>query len=93
MKGIFVTLTLFAIMIMVANWRMPGSKKDIISKKRQKRELATYEERVMWFLKNYYETGMEYDLLLISMEGADLDNFPWYDNIIHIPKYKDELDE
>tara|TARA_R110000772_G_scaffold62137_1_gene139585 strand:- start:3714 stop:3995 length:282 start_codon:yes stop_codon:yes gene_type:complete len=93
MKGIYITLILFAIMIMVANWRMPERKKDIISKKRKKRELATYEERIMWFLKNYYESGMEYDILLVSMEGADLDNFEWYDDIIHIPKYKDELDE
>jgi hypothetical protein len=83
MKGLFITMIIFTLLIVFAN-------RNIHSKKR---ELATYEERVMWFLKNYYESGMEYDILLISMEGADLDNFEWYDDIIHIPKYKDELDE
>lgn len=93
MKGIYITLVLFALILIVSEWRVSRKENKIISKKRKRRELATYEQRVMWFLKNYYETGMEYDLLLISMEGADLDNFKWCDDIIHIPKYKDELDE
>lgn len=53
-----------------------------------KRKL-TYEERIQWFVDNYYETGMEYEYLLISMKNEDLDNFQWYDEIINIPKYKD----
>lgn len=46
----------------------------------------TYEERVKWFINNYYETGMEYESLLISMKDKDLDNFEWYGEIIKIPK-------
>lgn len=92
MKGFYITLTLFVIALLFSLYS-PKKKEELIDKKRKPRELATYEERIMWFMKHYYETGMEYDLLLISMEGADLDNFPWYDDIIQIPKYKDELDE
>jgi hypothetical protein len=50
----------------------------------------TYEERIQWFISNYYETGMEYESLLITMKNEDLDNFKWYNNIISIPKYKVE---
>lgn len=54
-------------------------------------ELLTYEERIDWFLQHYYETGMEYQILLDAMKNEDLDNFKWHDSIIHIPKYKHEL--
>lgn len=44
------------------------------------------EERIKWFVSNYYETGMELDILLVSMKDADLDNFVWYGEKIDIPK-------
>jgi hypothetical protein len=47
----------------------------------------TYEERVRWFVNNYYETGMEYRLMLESMRNEDLDNFEWYGEKIQIPKF------
>jgi hypothetical protein len=48
----------------------------------------SYEERVMWFFQNYYETGMEYDILIETLKNSDLDNFSWYGEKIKIPKYK-----
>lgn len=54
------------------------------------REL-TYEERVAWFIANYYETGMEYESLLASLKHEDLDQFKWYDEIICLPKRASEL--
>ena len=51
----------------------------------------TYEERIQWFISNFYETGMEYQSLLESMKDEDLDNFKWYDDFIKIPKYRNEL--
>ena len=50
----------------------------------------TYEERIQWFISNYYETGMEYQSLLVTMKDEDLDNFKWYDDVVSIPKYKVE---
>jgi hypothetical protein len=47
----------------------------------------TYEERVRWFVNNYYETGMEYTSMLESMKNKDLDNFEWYGEKIQIPKF------
>jgi hypothetical protein len=47
----------------------------------------TYEERVRWFVNNYYETGMEYASMLESMKNEDLDNFEWYGEKIQIPKF------
>lgn len=49
-------------------------------------ELLSQEERIKWFVSNYYETGMELDILLVSMKDADLDNFVWYGEKIDIPK-------
>lgn len=51
----------------------------------------TYEERIKWFIQNYYESGMEYELLLISMKNENLDAFKWYDEIISMPKFKNNL--
>jgi hypothetical protein len=48
---------------------------------------ATYEERVAWFLANYYETGMEYDSLVVSMRDVNLDSFEWYDETVSIPTH------
>lgn len=48
---------------------------------------ATYEERVAWFVANYYETGMEYESLLESMKEVNLDSFEWYDETISIPTH------
>jgi hypothetical protein len=50
----------------------------------------TYKERIQWFISNYYETGMEYQSLLVTMKDEDLDNFKWYDDFISIPKHKVE---
>lgn len=54
-------------------------------------EKLTYEERVQWFVNNYYETGMEYEGMLRSFKNQDLDKVKWYDEIIKIPKYKNEI--
>jgi hypothetical protein len=51
-------------------------------------EKLTYEERVQWFVSNFYETGMEYEAMLDNMKNQDLDNFEWYGDIVKIPKYK-----
>jgi hypothetical protein len=51
----------------------------------------TYEERIMWFMENYYESGMEKEVLMDNLKNEDLDNFKWYNEVINIPKYKDEL--
>jgi hypothetical protein len=50
----------------------------------------TYEERIAWFVENYYESGLEYQSLLVTMKDEDLDNFKWYDDFISIPKHKVE---
>lgn len=47
----------------------------------------TYEERIKWFIHNFYETGMEYESLLESFKNDDLDNLKWYDETIHLPLY------
>ena len=54
------------------------------------REL-TYEERISWFVANYYETGMEYESLLIVLADEDLDNFKWIDEIIQFPRKFSEI--
>jgi hypothetical protein len=46
----------------------------------------TYEQRIKWFIHNYYETGMEYGILLETMKDENLDRFKWYDEYISIPK-------
>lgn len=55
------------------------------------RELLTYEERILWFVNNYYETGMEYAILLEEMKDENLEHLKWYDEYIKIPKYQDEI--
>jgi len=55
------------------------------------RKKLTYEQRVAWFIQNYYETGMEYTILLETMKDKDLDNVKYYNDIIKIPKFVDEL--
>jgi len=44
------------------------------------------DEKIKWFFANYYESGMELDSLLISMQDTDFDNFLWYDKKIDVPK-------
>ncbi len=51
----------------------------------------TYEERVRWFIQNYYETGMEYSSLLVSMKNENLESYDWYGETITIPKYREEI--
>jgi len=47
----------------------------------------SYKERVLWFFNNYFETGMEFPSLLVSMKNANLDAFEWRGELISIPKY------
>lgn len=49
-------------------------------------ELLSQGERIKWFVANYYETGMDLEILLVSMRNVDLDNFIWYGEKIDIPK-------
>ena len=51
----------------------------------------TYKERIDWFVANFYETGMEYQIIYDSFKNEDLDRIKWYDDFIKIPEYKDEL--
>ena len=54
------------------------------------------QERILWFIQNYYETGMEYDILKETLNDTDLDNFEWYGKKITIPKklsYTDVLNK
>ena len=54
------------------------------------------QERILWFIQNYYETGMEYDILKETLNETDLDNFEWYGKKITIPKklsYTDVLNK
>ena len=44
------------------------------------------EDRIKWFVTNYYETGMEIESMVIAMKDTDLDNFLWYGEKIDIPK-------
>lgn len=46
-----------------------------------------YEERIRWLFENYYETGMEYEIMLDSLKSEDLDKLKWYDDFIALPKY------
>ena len=55
------------------------------------RKKLTYKERIDWFVANFYETGMEYEFIYDSFKSEDLDSIKWYDDLIKIPKYKDEL--
>ena len=50
----------------------------------------TYEERIQWFISKYYESGIEYEGLLVSMKDTNLDSFQWYDETVSIPKYGDD---
>jgi hypothetical protein len=51
---------------------------DVIKRFFGIRKKLTYEERVQWFVRNFYETGMEYPIMLENMKNEDLDNFKWY---------------
>ncbi len=55
------------------------------------RKKLTYKERIDWFVVNFYETGMEYEIIYDSFKNEDLDRIKWYNDFIKIPKYKDEL--
>jgi hypothetical protein len=80
------------------HWYVPVITKDtkfnlfsVIKRFLGLREKLTYEERIAWFVQNFYETGMEYPILLENMKHENLDNLKWYDDFIKIPKYTDEL--
>ena len=55
------------------------------------RKKLTYKERIDWFVANFYETGMEYQIIYDSFKNENLDRIKWYDDFIKIPKYTDEL--
>ena len=55
------------------------------------KEELTYKERIAWFVQNFYETGMEYPIMLDNMRNENLDKVKWYDDFIKIPKYTNEL--
>lgn len=48
------------------------------------REL-THEERVAWFVANYYETGMELEGMTRALATENLDEFEWRGEIIKFP--------
>tara|TARA_R110000803_G_scaffold78744_5_gene143995 strand:- start:716 stop:1183 length:468 start_codon:yes stop_codon:yes gene_type:complete len=52
----------------------------------------TYEERIRWFVSNYYETGMEYLKVLESFRKVDLEKIEWYNEVVAIPKYRHEVE-
>lgn len=56
-----------------------------------KREKLTYEERILWFMRHFFESGMEYGILLDTMKDTDLNNVELYGEFIKIPEYKDEI--
>jgi len=66
-------------------WTLYGVVKRLFRKK------LTYKERIDWFVANFYETGMEYQIIYDSFKNEDLDRIKWYDDFIKIPEYKDEL--
>jgi len=69
----------------------PNREYYLVDREDPNREL-TYEERIAWFVANYYETGMEYPILLESMKTTNLDNFEYINGeIVKIPKTVDEL--
>jgi hypothetical protein len=55
------------------------------------RKRLTYKERIEWFIANHYETGMEYQNIYYHFKNRNLDRIEWYNDIIKIPKYKDEI--
>ena len=44
-----------------------------------------YKHRIAWFIIWYYESGMEYPILLETMKDSNLDSLEWYDEVINIP--------
>lgn len=58
----------------------------------KKRIKIPYNKRIRWFVDNYYETGMEYEIVYESFKTEDLNAIKWYDEIIKIPEYFDELE-
>ena len=66
-------------------WTLYGVVKRLFRKK------LTYKERIDWFVANFYETGMEYQIIYDSFKNKDLDRIKWHDDFIKIPEYKDEL--
>jgi hypothetical protein len=68
----------------------PNREYYLVDREDPNREL-TYEERIAWFVANYYETGMEYESLLKSMKTSNLDQFEWIGgDVIRFPKTVDE---
>lgn len=54
-------------------------------------EKLTYPQRVFLLYSQIYEQGMEFGILLLSDNKINFDKFEWYDDIIKIPAYKNEL--
>lgn len=57
------------------------------------RKKLTYEDKVRWFVNNYYETGMEYEGMLKELKDENLNNFKWYDEIIKFPEYENDIED
>ena len=53
--------------------------------------LGTYEQRIGWFVQNYYETGMEYEDMLENLRNVNLDAIQTVKGIISIPKLAKDL--
>jgi len=51
----------------------------------------TYDERIEWFMEQYYESGMKYEVLLDNMRNEDLDSFIWRGDKITFPTYVRDL--
>lgn len=51
-------------------------------------EKLKYEDRIKWFFENYFETGMELEILLENFKNQNLDSIKHYNQIISLPKYK-----
>lgn len=53
----------------------------------------TKEQRIKWFFKNYYETGMELNILIDSLKDKDLEKgIDWIGENVKLPKYLDEFE-
>ena len=66
---------------------------ELVSKmdEQENRRVLRYDEKIKWFIQHYYESGMEYELLLVGMENEDLDNFVWHGDKIEFPVYVRDL--
>lgn len=56
------------------------------------RELLTIEDKAQWYVSNFYETGMEYPIILEAFRSENIKTVEVREGrVIKIPEYKDEL--